>query len=56
MLLLEDLHWIDESSLAVVNELAGRVAGVRMLLLLTHRSAKRLPGPIEPAGSSPSGS
>ena len=36
-LLIEDLHWIDAESLAVVEEIVDSVSGTPLLLLLTYR-------------------
>ena len=37
VLVIEDLHWMDESSLALVRFLAEHIAGAKVLLLLTSR-------------------
>ena len=38
LLIVEDLHWSDETSLDFLHYLAGRCAGVPLLVLLTYRS------------------
>ncbi len=43
MVVVEDLHWMDESSLALVDHLATHLAGVRVLLLLTTRPSDGTP-------------
>jgi len=42
IVIVEDLHWMDESSLALVRHLAGHIPGTRVLLLLTSRPADAL--------------
>ena len=37
VLLLEDLHWADASTVDVLNYLAGRFEGMRLLVLVTYR-------------------
>lgn len=37
LILLEDLHWLDEPSLEFLSELVAAVAGTKVLLLLNHR-------------------
>jgi class 3 adenylate cyclase len=37
VLVIEDVHWADASTLELVQELVARVAGLPLLLLLTHR-------------------
>jgi class 3 adenylate cyclase/tetratricopeptide (TPR) repeat protein len=37
VLLLEDWHWTDEASAAALLHLGGRVAGARLLVVVTHR-------------------
>jgi tetratricopeptide (TPR) repeat protein len=39
VLFVEDVHWMDESSLALASHLAGRLRTTRVLLLLTSRPA-----------------
>jgi class 3 adenylate cyclase/predicted ATPase len=39
VLLIEDLHWIDPSSLELVGEVLDRIGDTRTLLILTHRAA-----------------
>lgn len=41
VLLIEDLHWMDRASEAVIEHLAGQVAGLPVLLLATTRPAYR---------------
>ena len=43
LLLIEDVHWSDESSLEFLLYLARRLASHRMLLLLTYRSEEEQP-------------
>ena len=43
VLVVEDLHWMDESSLALVDHLSAHLAGVRVLLLLTTRPSDGSP-------------
>jgi len=38
MLVLEDLHWIDRASQDVLREVVSDIPGLRMLVLVTHRS------------------
>ncbi len=38
ILLVEDLHWADPSSLELIHRLRRRISGTRMLLLMTSRS------------------
>ena len=46
---LEDLHWADAETLALVEYLADNVAAERLLCLATMRSDEPLPGPMLPA-------
>src|SRR6266540_2017287 len=46
---LEDLHWADAETLALVEYLADNVAAERLLCLATMRSDEPLPGPVLPA-------
>jgi class 3 adenylate cyclase/tetratricopeptide (TPR) repeat protein len=47
VMILEDVHWADPSTLEFLDALIQRVAGLRALLLLTHRHEFRLPwGPL----------
>jgi predicted ATPase len=39
VLLLEDLHWADASTVDVLNYLAGRFEGMRLLVLVTYRAS-----------------
>ena len=39
LLQIEDVHWSDDSSLALIHEIACRLGSARMLLLLTSRGA-----------------
>jgi hypothetical protein len=50
LLVVEDLHWSDDASLDFLLHLAQRLAGRRLLLLLTYRSeeAGGGPGPLRP--------
>jgi tRNA A-37 threonylcarbamoyl transferase component Bud32 len=41
--IVEDLHWADSGSIAFVEELARRVPGTSMFLLVTHRPELKLP-------------
>src|SRR5262245_14643310 len=41
VMVVEDLHWIDRASEAYLASLAERLAGSRILLLVTYRSAER---------------
>jgi DNA-binding NtrC family response regulator/tetratricopeptide (TPR) repeat protein len=41
VVVMEDLHWIDRSSEAYLAALAERIAGARILLLVTYRPADR---------------
>ena len=43
VLVVEDLHWMDESSLALVDHLSAHLAGARLLLLLTTRPSDGTP-------------
>ena len=43
LIVIEDLHWIDEASEEFVSTLAEAVAGTNTLLLLNYRSAYRAP-------------
>lgn len=38
LLLLEDVHWADQTSLELLHHLAHRAASVRMLIIVTYRS------------------
>ena len=42
-LVVEDLHWMDESSLALVDHLSAHLAGAAVLLLLTTRPSDGTP-------------
>src|SRR6266540_3522223 len=46
---LEDLHWADAETLALVEYLADNAAAERLLCLATMRSDEPLPGPMLPA-------
>jgi len=46
---LEDLHWADAETLALVEYLADNVAAERLLCLATMRSDEPIPGPMLPA-------
>lgn len=46
VLLVEDLHWLDPSTLALVDSIVSNLSGTRVLLLLTHRSEFVPPWPI----------
>jgi DNA-binding CsgD family transcriptional regulator/tetratricopeptide (TPR) repeat protein len=46
---LEDLHWADAETLALVEYLADNLAAERLLCLVTMRSDEPLPGPMLPA-------
>ena len=37
LMLFEDLHWVDPTSLDLIDRLVARVAGLPMLMVLTHR-------------------
>jgi class 3 adenylate cyclase/tetratricopeptide (TPR) repeat protein len=37
LVLIEDLHWIDAETQAVLDSLVGALAGVQLLLIVTHR-------------------
>lgn len=43
VVLIEDLHWMDESSLALVVHAAGQAPATRLLFLLTKRSTEEPP-------------
>jgi class 3 adenylate cyclase/predicted ATPase len=43
VLLLEDLHWVDPTTLEFVGQLVARTAGCKFLLLLTHRPSFSAP-------------
>jgi tetratricopeptide (TPR) repeat protein len=49
LLTLEDLHWADAETLALVEYLADNVAAERLLCLATMRSDEPLPAPTLPA-------
>ena len=44
ILLVEDLHWIDPSTLELLGQVIEQLPAERVLLLLTHRPASRRPG------------
>jgi len=46
--LVEDLHWLDPSSLDVLGLLMQRVSAARALVIPTFRSAFEVPWPLEP--------
>jgi class 3 adenylate cyclase/tetratricopeptide (TPR) repeat protein len=48
VVVIEDIHWIDDSSLALVRHLGGPGAGARVLLLLTTRPTET---PLDLAGA-----
>ena len=37
LMLFEDLHWVDPTSLDLIDRLVGRIAGLPLLMVLTHR-------------------
>lgn len=37
LMMFEDLHWVDPTSLDLIDRMIGRVAGLPMMLVLTHR-------------------
>ncbi|WP_426565572.1 helix-turn-helix transcriptional regulator [Angustibacter sp. McL0619] len=47
VVVLEDLHWADETSLRLLRRLAGEVAGSRLLIVATHRDGAA--GPLADA-------
>jgi predicted ATPase len=44
ILVVEDYHWLDASSVEVLDELFGEMDAVRLALLVTTRPERRLPG------------
>ncbi len=47
LFVVEDLHWADATTLELLRQLVGRVAGQRALLLLTHRPDWSVPFPAQ---------
>lgn len=44
LLVLEDLHWADESTLVLLEHLAGRLADMALVVLATYRDVELRPG------------